>query len=110
MHTTQDRTAPALPDIQRPTYAPITVTVEVPSDHHAPTPIPTRPAVSNWERFLAFLAMGGVLGMVLIPAGIMIGRNSATAEINQANGARSAAEATLNANRAKIREFCQGVK
>lgn len=115
MYATQDRTAPVLPDIQRPTHAPITVTVEVPHQGIgpdggvAPAPRPIAP-VKGWERVAAFATLSGVIALVMLPVGMHLGRQTATTEINQANGAKAAAEETLEANRAKIESFCKSVK
>ncbi|WP_143473113.1 hypothetical protein [Limnothrix sp. PR1529] len=108
MYTTQDRTAPVLPDIQRPAHAPITVTVEVPNQ--SPAPRPVHAPVSNWQRAMVIVAMVSTVGMVAVPVGVTIGRNMASAEINQANGAKAAAEKALDANRAQIENFCKSVK
>lgn len=109
MHT-QDRHI-TLPEIQPHAPAPITLTVTVPNQDRHAAPVSTRPApVANWERFLAFLALFGTVAMVILPAGIIIGRNLSAAEINQATGAKAAAESALNANRAQIENFCKSVK
>lgn len=114
-YTTQETQAPTLPVIPH-TDAPITyqtVTTAYAPTHAvspygvAPAPVKSGRRVSPLERVMAFVLFVSACGLVFIPIGVQLGKQSAAAEVLTSQEEKAAATQALQRQSAQIEAFCK---
>jgi hypothetical protein len=110
-HETQSPTLPILPFEEAPILHKTTTITYAPSPRAVPANnFTVRGAkISPLERAMAFAAFTALAGLLFIPIGIQLGRQSADDLIKTSQQEKAAASQALQQQSAQIEAFCKSV-